>query len=811
MDRTDLFKELLRLRPELLHVLLNSGNASLRNQALQVAFTTLDIELPAELSEAALRVHPKIIALLRQHLGTHTKILRFYHASSRENHLKVSTDYLPDIENEPRIAVWNLAADIIRCCPNLQHLEWNTSFGIGGGLWEASSPKAIGSLTKLTRLYITHPPLHPAYSASAQAGTPSPRITPRLQLLVPPTPFSESAQEIDAAKPPPLGSVIGNGGWGLGFGWENLEELKIGPLSETGVRTTQQLKNTALISSEGQDSRNKIGALGTLTHIELSTTGTRLTAECLDIIISGCTSLESLKLDSVDGHLSKETWSSIGEWPQSFRSMEIVIPEGTKRFSWVLDHLDSIHCLPFAQMQHFSLRRITHPVHLLPFPPANAPSMPVIPTDMTFRPIPDDLLQAIIENGSRLQNLCLTWWEMSQDNYLAILTNCKQLRKLEVALAGPVASAINIPNSFGNSPLKHLSFMSNPSHYPATLSTKVKVDYIDTPEDLPTTLRDQMSVADVNLLDPRDLKKLARKIPNLQSLDWTGKGGKGMWAFVRKTNSSIINVKFTHAAILTKNIWLRCQERPPAILGPIVETPQATTALEIPQTPSSVSSAPLSPSSPLVRTSSVKTDDSVRTPGSASARSTGNGEDSDFNGQADIVTVSSGHQGLSPTSPSWSDANSVSPSCSSSIKLPAKPITYPSRNKVKITSRHGTSTRSSTPRSTPSVASRDSAPRTPTSSSIPSTPIPAPQSPRTIPGSGGRAFYPIEKFEHSRKDQTPPEGSTKRDEGSKQKTIDNIHAVSEAGWTVVGAPGVKSSKSEKNEKTKARSKDSPRK
>ncbi|WWC58627.1 uncharacterized protein I303_101171 [Kwoniella dejecticola CBS 10117] len=746
MDRTDLFKELLRLRPELLHVLLNSGNASLRNQALQVAFTTLDIELPAELSEAALRVHPKIIALLRsQHLGTHTKILRFYHASSRENHLKVSTDYLPDIENEPRIAVWNLAADIIRCCPNLQHLEWNTSFGIGGGLWEA-----IGSLTKLTRLYITHPPLHPAYSASAQAGTPSPRITPRLQLLVPPTPFSESAQEIDAAKPPPLGSVIGNGGWGLGFGWENLEELKIGPLSETGAKTVAR-------------------------------------------------------------HLSKETWSSIGEWPQSFRSMEIVIPEGTKRFSWVLDHLDSIHCLPFAQMQHFSLRRITHPVHLLPFPPANAPSMPVIPTDMTFRPIPDDLLQAIIENGSRLQNLCLTWWEMSQDNYLAILTNCKQLRKLEVALAGPVASAINIPNSFGNSPLKHLSFMSNPSHYPATLSTKVKVDYIDTPEDLPTTLRDQMSVADVNLLDPRDLKKLARKIPNLQSLDWTGKGGKGMWAFVRKTNSSIINVKFTHAAILTKNIWLRCQERPPAILGPIVETPQATTALEIPQTPSSVSSAPLSPSSPLVRTSSVKTDDSVRTPGSASARSTGNGEDSDFNGQADIVTVSSGHQGLSPTSPSWSDANSVSPSCSSSIKLPAKPITYPSRNKVKITSRHGTSTRSSTPRSTPSVASRDSAPRTPTSSSIPSTPIPAPQSPRTIPGSGGRAFYPIEKFEHSRKDQTPPEGSTKRDEGSKQKTIDNIHAVSEAGWTVVGAPGVKSSKSEKNEKTKARSKDSPRK
>lgn len=69
------------------------------------------------------------------------------------------------------------------------------------------------------------------------------------------------------------------------------------------------------------------GGLGSLKHLTLATSGTKLNADCLRVLLAGCTALESLHLNDVEGRLDKDTWNMIDSWPHTLRSLVVDISE----------------------------------------------------------------------------------------------------------------------------------------------------------------------------------------------------------------------------------------------------------------------------------------------------------------------------------------------------------------------------------------------------------------------------------------------------------------------------------------------------
>lgn len=185
--------------------------------------------------------------------------------------------------------------------------------------------QGISAARNLTHLDLGHPDLQNFANVETVA---LPRISPELEYLVP-------ERQAGAA-----GAVTGNGGWGLGPGWENLEVLKAAGLSQNGVRSAThgvqlpyastevcQAKTLAthlqLLCSRTSPSIAELdisthfldatlataisdyGQLGSLKHLTLATSGTRLTSDCLQQALEGCTSLESFKLKDSEGELTQ--------------------------------------------------------------------------------------------------------------------------------------------------------------------------------------------------------------------------------------------------------------------------------------------------------------------------------------------------------------------------------------------------------------------------------------------------------------------------------------------------------------------------
>ncbi|WWD09552.1 hypothetical protein V865_007679 [Kwoniella europaea PYCC6329] len=804
---------LLQHDSTLLSSLIDLHNRSVYQEVVKYLYSTVDIVLPADLSLSPLLVSPRVNAVLRNgKLGQVTKTIRFRHSSSSKKDVpSIQTRYLTDTDDEKRTAVWTLAADIIQRCPNVRTLEWETDFGIGGSLWDA-----ISSLNDLTQLSMRHSPLHPSQDPNKNSTAHFPRIAPRLQLLIPPGLSLQPQVKAEGTDTPlTRGSVVGNGGWGLGIGWENLEVLKIGPLSETGAKTIANhltllsMRPCALagIALETHfldillcNAISRIGSLGTLVHVELSTTGMRLTAECLNTIITGCVVLESLKLSGVDGHLSKDTWSTITEWPSSFGSLEIVVAEYSKKFSWILDHLESIHHVPIPQLKHLAIRRSIHPTNLLPFPPPNALTYPPCRPDMALQAIPDTLFNAIVDKGKQLRSLCLNWWEITQGEFTTVMSNCTELKTLEIALAAPLTQVLNLPTSFAKLPMERLYITSDPAVYPANITGKLKIDYIEIPEGFPTVLRNQILEHDPNLPDPRDLKKISRRLPNLTTLAWGGKGGRGEWHFTRKSApSSTVNIDFKHSAVKTKDIWQRCQEAPPPLYGDVIEIPSSGVSLEIPSLPST----PAIIDSPISRVSTVNTDTLVKTPSTrrvSLAEVEASLEDPSpfdaeavlevpstatqiFTGIPKILRNSKASRPIPATSPS-SNPNKIGPSATFSSPRTSQPVGSGARSPP--SSPHSFHRRGSS-RSWHGVTRKNAIPEQELTNA-----------PRIVPGSGGRQSLPVEAIGERLKKVVPKEEKPK--EKVEKKKIEASPKSAESGWTIVGAGNDKPIKGDKSKK-----------
>lgn len=207
----------------------------------------------------------------------------------------------------------------------------------------------MSSKRSLRKLSISSPSRHPAQTHTQPPLFP--RITTKLnQVCAPAINFGQLTPEPDHAVHGDRRSSKGARdedaasrgyeGCAFGAGWVSLQELALDNLSQQGVSLSHQrsgrpfdfnnlmqAKNisahfvrvahlggaplrklsisTHFLDSSLSASIGRVGALGTLTHLELGTTGTKFSGEALKGIIEACRGLESLRLKDLEG---KSAW-----------------------------------------------------------------------------------------------------------------------------------------------------------------------------------------------------------------------------------------------------------------------------------------------------------------------------------------------------------------------------------------------------------------------------------------------------------------------------------------------------------------------
>ena len=153
------------------------------------------------------------------------------------------------------------------------------------------------------------------------------------------------------------------------------------------------------------------------------------------------------RADTGAGRLDKNTWAQIEAWPPTLREFHIDVFESAIHHSWVLQHLGSIHYLPFVQLQVFAVRRLVHPVASLPFPPVGV-AVPTVQKGYEPSMIPVELLEAIVDGETelRLRILRLDWWELGPNELDGLVKTCSALKALNVAISFPLVKMVCTDN-----------------------------------------------------------------------------------------------------------------------------------------------------------------------------------------------------------------------------------------------------------------------------------------------------------------------------------------------------------------------------
>ncbi|KAL7424766.1 hypothetical protein Q5752_000450 [Cryptotrichosporon argae] len=599
-DRRELYKALLPALfadPTLIRPLLFAGNTHLYAATLPYAYADLEVEVFIPGSGGAReqlantspfvrldgndcckghRMKRKLLNVLSY--PEHAKLVRRIHFR-HPCYLHLHTAQTSSPEMDSRDA-WEFATTLLGLCSQVEELHWETGIGIGGDLW-----KAISILDRLDGLHITSPPYHPGQEVMHASAFP--RITPGLQ-------------DLEGG----AGRAVGQGGLGLGKAWETLKSLTIMGLSQTGARSlathfhllkddpAMRLRRLVIHTHfMDQPLLASIADVGRgLRHLELGTTGTKLSTDGIRLVMEECTMLLNFKLNDVEGRLDKNTWRMIEAYPDTLETFEIDISDsgtGTKH-SWALQHLASVHHLPICQLKRLAIRRVVHPLGLLPFPPHGV-LVPQPPSTHVLTPFPADLLGALLTHGQQLEHLCVDWWQMTGDELELLLGACRKLTKLEVALRSSPHDIINMTTAFANVPdLVELDVAMSPflsTAAPLTRSrTKAKRDSDEAHAGLPPFLAERIDDRDPTLPDTREMRKFIRRSPNLRVFRWTGREGKGEWRFPLPTKKTTLSpVEFVHSAILTKDIWEASLRDPPTF--DTKELDPSSVALEPPATP----------------------------------------------------------------------------------------------------------------------------------------------------------------------------------------------------------------------------------
>jgi hypothetical protein len=103
--------------------------------------------------------------------------------------------------------------------------------------------------------------------------------------------------------------------------------------------------------------------------------------------------------------------------------------------------------------------------------------------------------------------------------------------------------------------MEEMTFTSLPRYNLDNAPTKPKHD--NTGDDLPPLLAEKLREPDSAIPDNKDFRKFVRRMPKLRIIKWTGRGGKGVWHFTKKT--TLVNVSFTSSIYSTLDTWWQSQ------------------------------------------------------------------------------------------------------------------------------------------------------------------------------------------------------------------------------------------------------------
>lgn len=152
--------------------------------------------------------------------------------------------------------------------------------------------------------------------------------------------------------------------------------------------------------------------------------------------------------------------------------------------------------------------------------------------------------------------------------------------------------------AFGSVPdLEQLSVTSDPIHTNTSMKAKSAKSKKDT-SNLPPFLAKQMAETDPTLVEVRELRRFARRLPNFRTLRWMGRQGKGEWRFSASKRSTLTPIDFVHSVYLTRQVWEDCQRATPPVytFEEDEDTGSIALSLEVPvsPTPSASELLPLS-------------------------------------------------------------------------------------------------------------------------------------------------------------------------------------------------------------------------
>ena len=93
-------------------------------------------------------------------------------------------------------------------------------------------------------------------------------------------------------------------------------------------------------------------------------------------------------------------------------------------------------------MTRLAIRRLVDPTAELPFPPSGV-AIPGIQGGHTAETIPSDMFEAILEQGGRLEELCLDWWMMEMAHLELLLKAIPLVRDLQLGVRSSIPKVVS--------------------------------------------------------------------------------------------------------------------------------------------------------------------------------------------------------------------------------------------------------------------------------------------------------------------------------------------------------------------------------
>ncbi len=110
--------------------------------------------------------------------------------------------------------------------------------------------------------------------------------------------------------------------------------------------------------------------------------------------------------------------------------------------SWTAEHLQSLHSLPFS-MSSISTLSVSRTIN--PFDMSG-----VIDEVAALKPIPQELLEKLKDEGSGITRLECDWWAWTPLDLKELLEECPELEEIRITLNAPFSKLFNLANIFAN-------------------------------------------------------------------------------------------------------------------------------------------------------------------------------------------------------------------------------------------------------------------------------------------------------------------------------------------------------------------------